>query len=152
MSAQVLHLDLAALSPATSAEDRRQLIEAAGCLTSLAEVTSAGVIEASPSTGSGRSDEADFELAFFFLLPEFAALEHFGTDPLYARFLRGRLAPLLRSFAGVDVRLEGEFPAMSEHAAMGIISQPPRKTMSSKVMKPPNEHNQYFITDAAKII
>lgn len=116
MTAQVLHLDLASLSPTTSARDRDDIIEAAGCLTSLPDVTAAGVIEGVP--------EADFELAFFFVLAEPAALERFGTDPAYSRFLRGKLAPRLRAFAGADARLEADFEASGQHGACLALEAP----------------------------
>ncbi len=101
MSQQVLHLDFVSLNLTTGMDDRRQLIEAAAGLSSLDRVIAIGVIE-----GEAGSD---FDLAFYFVLSEFAALEPFGTDPRYSRFLQAEVAPRLKGFAGADVRLEADF-------------------------------------------
>ena len=114
--APLLHLDLASLSLTTGPEAHRELIEAARCLPSLPGVLSTGVIEADAG--------ADFELAFLFVLAEPAALERFGTHPEYSRFLQGSLAPRLHAFAGADVRLEGEFPALQAYAACLALTAP----------------------------
>ncbi|HLG10246.1 MAG TPA: hypothetical protein VI876_00690 [Dehalococcoidia bacterium] len=108
MSRQVLHLDFVSLSPTTGPDDRKQLIEAAAALSSLDRVIAIGVI-----AGEAGSD---FDLAFYFVLSEFAALEPFGTDPRYSRFLQGEVAPRLKSFAGADVRLEDDF---AQEGALG---------------------------------
>ncbi len=85
------------------------LFAEAGNLATMDEVIDAGVIEGAPG--------ADFELAFLFVLRDFAALEPFGTSPSYSRFLQGYVAPVLRQLAGADVRLEGEMPAIGGNAA-----------------------------------
>lgn len=105
---QVLHLDFISLDPAVSDEVRRALIEEAARLTALDEVLAAGAIEAGPSRASGRAEQ-DFDIVLWFLLPAFSALEPFGTDVRYTRFLQGTVAPVLRAFAGADVRLDGDF-------------------------------------------
>jgi len=103
VSEQVLHLDFVSLSPTTGPDDRRLLMAAAAALSVVHGVVAIGVIE-----GEAGSD---FDLAFYFVLSEFAALEPFGTDPRYSRFLQGAVAPRLKGFAGADVRLEDDFAA-----------------------------------------
>jgi len=105
VSEQVLHLDLISLAPDLSADARASLLRTAGSLASLPNVLYVGAIEASD------------ELGLYFVLDGFAALEPFGTDPAYVRFLQGSVAPVLRGLAGADVRLQEDFP--SEDAAYG---------------------------------
>jgi hypothetical protein len=113
---QVLHLDFIALNPDTTLEQRGQLDQAASDLCSMEQVVGAGVIEA---------DEASaFDLVFWFLLPEFAALEPFGTDARYSRFLQGSVAPLLRGFAGADVGLTDDLQARVGPAACLALAGP----------------------------
>jgi hypothetical protein len=116
VSRQVLHVDFATLSDTTTAQARSDLIRAAGELTSLESVAGAGLIEANAAR--------DYDLAFFFLLPDLPLLERFGTDERYSRFLQGNLAPLLRAFAGADVQLAGDFPAVGAYAACLALSAP----------------------------
>jgi hypothetical protein len=97
VSDQVLHLDLISLSETASPEAREALITAAAGLASIPNVLRIGIIEA-----------AD-ELALYFVLQGFGALEPFGTDPAYVRFLQGSVAPVLRGLAGADVRLQADF-------------------------------------------
>jgi hypothetical protein len=116
VSRQVLHLDFIALKPDTTPEQRRQLVEAAESLSDLEQVLAIGLLEAA----SG----ADFDIVFFFLLPDFEALEPFGTDPEYSRFLQGSVAPVLRAFAGADVRLEADFAMLDGPAGCIALSGP----------------------------
>jgi hypothetical protein len=116
VSQQLLHLDFVLLSPATGPDDRRQLLEAAAELAALDGVITLGAIEA--EAGS------DFDLAFYFVLAEFAALEPFGTDPRYSRFLQGEVAPRLRGFTGADVRLDDDFGAAGSLAAVIAVMAP----------------------------
>jgi hypothetical protein len=109
VSRQVLHLDFIKLILETGPDQRRQLEDAAAQLSAIDGVVGVGVIEA--------ATESDFDLAFWFLLREFIALEPFGTDPRYSRFLQGSVAPLLRSFAGADVQLEDKLEASDGPAA-----------------------------------
>ena len=118
MSQQVLHLDFISLSPSTGPHDRKQLFEAASQLAALPQVESLGVIEADAAAGS------DFDLVFYFLLPDFMALEPFGTDMRYAGFLQGAVAPRLKAFAGADVRLEDDFAADGAGAACLALMAP----------------------------
>jgi hypothetical protein len=104
----VLHLDFIELAPQTSAADRETIFETAAALGAVDFVQAVGVIE---------SQDSAADLLFYFLLPDFAALEPFGTDPSYARFLQGSVAPHLHSFAGADLRLEAAFPAAAEVAS-----------------------------------
>jgi phytoene dehydrogenase-like protein len=106
---QVVHIDFVALSDKATPEALAALMAAAAGLTALAEVVTAGVIEAEPGS--------DFDLAFFFVLRDFAALEPFGTNVAYVRFLQGFVAPVLRAFTGADVRLEDEMPPIRPQAA-----------------------------------
>ena len=98
MTAQVLHIDLIKLAPETGSDQRARLAEAARELAAVDGVLSTGVIE-----GNGDSD---FDIAVWFALREFLALEPFGTDPRYSRFLQGEVAPVVQAFAGADVELE----------------------------------------------
>ena len=110
MTQRVLHVDFVSLSPGTGPDDRDQLIEAAAGLSALSQVVRLGAIEA--EAGS------EFDLVFYFVLGDFAALEPFGTDERYSRFLQGEVAPRLRRFAGADVRLEDEFVAEGTSGAV----------------------------------
>lgn len=113
---QVLHLDFVSLDPGAGPDQRRRLEEAAAGLISIPGVIGAGVIQAdSPS---------EFDIAFWFLLPEFTALEPFGTDPRYSRFLQGNVAPVLRGFAGADVTLGTEFESIDGPAACLALMGP----------------------------
>jgi hypothetical protein len=116
VSQQVLHLDFVSLSSATGPQDRQQLIEAAGALAAIDGVIATGVIE-----GEAGSD---FDLAFYFVLDDFAALEPFGTDARYSRFLQGEVAPRLRGFAGADVRLDDDFAASAGRGAVIAVLAP----------------------------
>jgi hypothetical protein len=107
--AQILHLDLINLTPGTSSEARGELDRAAAGLIGIDGVTAIGVIEG--------DDASDFDLAYWFGLRDFEALEPFGTDPRYSQFLQGTVAPVLRGFAGADVTLDGEFEAEEGPAA-----------------------------------
>ena len=118
MSQQVLHLDFVSLSPASGAQDRQQLIEAAAALAAIDGVIASGVIEDEAGSGS------DFDLAFYFVLNDFATLEPFGTDPRYSRFLQGEVAPRLRAFAGADVRLEDDFAASAGRGDVIAVMAP----------------------------
>jgi hypothetical protein len=115
---QVIHLDFISLSPDTGPEDRNQLIDDAAQLSALPQVESLGVIEADEASGS------DFDLVFYFQLPDFTALEPFGTDPRYAGFLQGSVAPRLKAFAGADVRLETGFVAGGASGACIALMAP----------------------------
>jgi hypothetical protein len=119
VSQPVLHLDFVSLNDSTDLGDRNQLIEAAAQLAELPQVEVVGVIEA-----NATESDSDFELAFYFLLPEFTALEPFGTDARYVAFLQGAVAPRLKAFAGADVRLEDEFSADGDFAACLAIMAP----------------------------
>jgi hypothetical protein len=104
-----MHIDFVAVSENATSEGLDALFAEAARLATLDEVVSAGVIEAGPGS--------DFELAFLFVLRDFAALEPFGTSPMYSRFLQGYIAPVLRLLAGADVRLEGDMPAIAGQGA-----------------------------------
>lgn len=118
MSLQVLHLDFISLSSTAGPDDREHLLEAAAELAALPRVQSLGAIEADATSGS------DFDLVFYFLLPEFSALEPFGTDTRYAGFLQRSVAPRLKAFAGADVRLEDDFTGAGPHAACLALMAP----------------------------
>jgi hypothetical protein len=118
VSLQVLHLDFISLSPDAGTENRKQLLDAASQLSVLPQVESLGVIEA------GAGSQSDFDLVFYFLLPDFSALEPFGTDRRYAGFLQGAVAPRLRAFAGADVRLESDFAADGASAVCIAVMAP----------------------------
>jgi hypothetical protein len=116
VSRQVLHLDFISLSPATGLQDREQLIEAAGALAAIGGIIATGIVEGEPGS--------DFGLAFYFVLDDFAALEPFGTDPRYSRFLQGEVAPRLKAFAGADVRLDDDFAAAAGRGAVIAVMAP----------------------------
>jgi hypothetical protein len=111
VSQQVIHLDFISLSPDAGREDRNHLIDAAAQLADLPQVETLGVIEADEASGS------DFDLVFYFQLPDFTALEPFGTNPRYASFLQGAVAPRLKAFAGADIRLDADFAAAGASGA-----------------------------------
>jgi hypothetical protein len=104
-----MHLDLVALADHAREPQTRDLVQAASGLAAREDVICAGVIEA--EAGS------DFDLAFFFVLSDFSALEPFGTDERYSRFLQRHLAPVLRQLAGADVRLAAWPDAAASHAS-----------------------------------
>jgi hypothetical protein len=112
--AQILHLDFINLTPGTSSEARGELDRVAAGLIAIDGVTAIGVIE---------GDEAsDFDLAYWFGLRDFEALEPFGTDARYSQFLQGTVAPVLRGFAGADVKLDEAFePDEGPAACVGLI-------------------------------
>jgi hypothetical protein len=105
LSEHVLHLDLISLAPDLTPEARGTVVAGARDLSALPDVLQIGALEASD------------ELALYFVLKGFAALEPFGTDPAYVRFLQGSVAPVLRGLAGADVRLQDDFP--SDNAPFG---------------------------------
>jgi hypothetical protein len=114
---QVLHLDLISLAPDVTADAREALIAAAAELVSIPDVLRIGVIEAGPG--------AEYDIALYFVLQGFGALEPFGTNERYVRFLQGSAAPLLRGLAGADVRLEDDFPLeAAPHAACLCLAAP----------------------------
>jgi hypothetical protein len=115
MSEPVLHVDLIALRPGVTPEIREALLPVAAGLTEIDGVVQAGVID--------LTEAAAFDLAFCFVLDEFAALEPFGTEERYVRFLQGSVAPLLKELAGADVRLDRPFPpAASEPASATFLA------------------------------
>ncbi len=116
MSEQVLHLDFIKLTPETAREQRNELEVAASQLREIDGVESVGVIEG--ASGS------DFDLAFWFVLRQFTALEPFGTHPRYTQFLQGTVAPLITGFAGADVRLDDDFEALDGGAACAALMGP----------------------------
>jgi hypothetical protein len=118
VSQQILHLDFVSLNPEASVDGRSGLLEAASGLAELPQVVTLGAIQADDSTGS------DFDLVFYFLLPDFTALEPFGTNERYASFLQGAVAPRLKAFAGADVRLDEDFAAAGAHAACLALMAP----------------------------
>jgi len=114
--AEILHLDFINLTPGTAPEACLELERAAGALRAIDGVMGVGVI---------KGDEAsDFDVAFWFTLRDFAALEPFGTDPRYSQFLQGIVAPLLRGFAGADVKLEEDFEGRAGAAACVALMGP----------------------------
>lgn len=116
MTAQVLHIDLIKLAAETGSDQRARLAEAASELVEIDGVVSAGIIEG--------SEESDFDIAVWFALREFLALEPFGTDPRYSRFLQGEVAPMVQGFAGADVALEEAIAARDGPAACLALMGP----------------------------
>ena len=97
---------------------REAVLEAAKALSAVDGVTRIGAIEA--AAGS------DYDLALFFMLSDSGALEPFGTDPRYVRFLQGTVAPVLKSFAGADVRLDAPLPVVEAYGACLALAAPPQ--------------------------
>ena len=118
MTQRVLHLDFVLLNDRAGPEDREALFAAAAELATLPQVEAVGVIEAE------KGSDSDFDLVFHFLLPDFTALEPFGTDPRYVAFLQGAVAPRLKAFAGADVRLDDDLEAEGDFAACLAIMAP----------------------------
>jgi hypothetical protein len=67
---------------------------------------------------------SDYDLAFCFLLPHFIAVEPFGTDTRYVRFLQGAVAPRLLAFSGADMAIDGRLPAPTDYAACLALTLP----------------------------
>lgn len=124
MSQQVLHFDFIRLRTETTESQRLELEAAAGELASIDGVLGVGTI---------NGDEAsDFDLAFWFVLRDYAALEPFGTHPDYIRFLQGRAAPLLQRFTGADVRLDEDIDhASGATACLALVA--PEETYDFEV-------------------
>ncbi len=116
MTDQVLHVDLISLKPTTDAAEQRDLISEAAALLSLEQVVGGGVIKA--EAGS------HFDLAVFFALTDFAALEPFGTHPAYSRFLQGKVAPLLKAFAGADITIDKPLELFDGYGACLALAAP----------------------------
>jgi hypothetical protein len=76
------------------------------------------------SSGVPPAPTSDFDLAFFFVLDGFTSLEPFGTDPLYIRFLQGKVARILRAFAGADIALDAPFPDVASYATCLALMAP----------------------------
>jgi hypothetical protein len=112
----VLHLDFIKLKPEAGVDGRARLEAAAASLHAIDGVEEVGLIE-----GDAASD---FDVALWFRLRDYAALEPFGTNPEYARFLQGTVAPLLRGFAGVDVTLDTAFAGTAGTAACLALMGP----------------------------
>jgi hypothetical protein len=115
---QVAHFDFIALADEAAEQAIGDLIDTAAGLLRLPGLEMAGVIRASAASSS------HFDLGFFFVLDSFAALEPFGTHPDYTRFLQGKVAPILRAFAGADVVLDALFPEVEAYAACLALSAP----------------------------
>ena len=116
MSEQVLHVDLIALGDHANAAKRDELISAAKSLRAIEHVLAVGLIDA--------TEASDYDLVVYFLLDGVASLEPFGTDPRYSQFLQGSVAPILRGFAGTDVKLETELEMTDGPAALMAIAAP----------------------------
>lgn len=109
MSQTILHADFISLAKDVTSEARRDLLTRAAELVMIDGVIAGALID-----GDAGSD---FDIALLFAFGSLQALEHFGTDARYVRFLRGDAAPALRALAGADVRLEGSLPAPGPYAA-----------------------------------
>jgi hypothetical protein len=116
VSDQVLHIDLIALGDHTTPGTRGDLISAAAGLIAMDQVQAVGLIEG--------TRESDYDLAVIFQLDSFASLEPFGTDTRYSQFLQGSVAPVLRTFAGADVKLERDFETIEGPAACLALAAP----------------------------
>jgi hypothetical protein len=114
--ARILHLDFINLAHGAAPEARRDVEMAAGALSAIEDVIDVGVIEG--------DETSDFNLAFWFALRDFEALEPFGTHPMYAAFLQGTVAPVLRGFAGADVKLEEDFESREGAATCVALTGP----------------------------
>jgi len=117
-SARILHVDLIALKDEAAMDARETIIEAAAALGAIEGVTRVSAIEA--DAGS------DYDLALLFLLDDSGALEPFGTDVRYVRFLQATVAPSLKSFAGADVRLDAALPVVDAFGACLALAAPPQ--------------------------
>lgn len=113
---QVLHVDFISLKQDATPADREAVTEAAASLVEVSGVLQVALIEGDA--------ESDYELAFLFRLPHYIAIEPFGTDTRYVRFLQGIVAPRLRAFSGADLRLENEQALTEGYAACLALSLP----------------------------
>ena len=114
MSQTILHADFISLAKDVTGEARRDLLTRAAEL-----VTIDGVIAGASIDGD---DGSDFDIALLFAVESLQALERFGTDARYVRFLRDDAAPALRALAIADVRLESSLPAPGPYAACLAIA------------------------------
>jgi hypothetical protein len=146
---QVVHLDFIALADHATEADIEDLIAEAATLTQLESVITAGVIRApsserrtepplsrggaisthdgpaSPSAGIPPfAQPSDYDLAFYFVLDAFTSLEPFGTNDRYIHFLQGKVARMLRGFAGADIALQQPFPDIQPHATCLALIAP----------------------------
>ena len=122
---QVLHLDFVSLKNPVDSEQRSRLAEAAAGLMAMEQVVSCGVLD-----GVAGSD---FDLVFFFVLPDFQALEPFGTDPRYVAFLQKHVAPTLKAFSGADVGVDGELKFPGRAIAACIALTAPEETYDFEI-------------------
>ena len=125
MTQQVLHLDFISLKDPVDSEQRSRLAEAAASLMAMEQVVTGGVLDC--VAGS------DFDLVFFFVLPDYQALEPFGTDPRYVAFLQKHVAPTLRAFAGADVSVEDEVVLPPRAIAACIALTAPEETYDFEI-------------------
>ena len=135
-TSQVVHLDFIALADNATDAAIEELIDEAAGLRALESVRAVGVIrgeEEPQKQQRSKSPEVEtpsmgspsrFDLAFFFVLNGFADLEPFGTHPRYIRFLQGKVARLLKGFAGADVALNEPFPEGGAYAACLALAAP----------------------------
>jgi hypothetical protein len=110
----LLHVDLISLLPGTGEAVRREVVAAAEGLKAIEGVLAAGVIDGQPGS--------DADLLTFFLLPDLARLEAFGTDPRYTSFLQKTIAPVLLGLSGADVELQSPFPEGAATAACLVVA------------------------------
>jgi hypothetical protein len=110
-SGPALHIDLVLLQGGVDRDEMERLNEEAASLEDLAGVQRVGLITSEAGEGS------DFDLAYLFVVESAAALEDFGTDGRYVRFLQGGLARAMQSFGGADVQLMGAFERSGAYAA-----------------------------------
>jgi hypothetical protein len=115
----VLHLLLAHLKPGTTDERREQLMAAFSDLLAIPEALRLGCVVA-------RDQDSTHDLALFACLTDAAALERFGTDARYMRYLRGSFLPLVERFVTVDLRLDDRpLPGGHESALCFCLDVPP---------------------------
>ncbi len=109
----VLHVDLIRASAGNPPEAAARLLDEAAPLAAIPRMTASGAIQGSAGA-----------VVLFFALEDLAALEAFGSDERYARFLRLSIGPALGRLCGADVRLESDFPDLKEHGACLALSAP----------------------------
>jgi hypothetical protein len=111
-----LHADFISLRPEAEPAAIEALLTAATALAELPMVERVYVLD--PDAG------AAYDLIVLFFLDSATAIEGFGTDPRYARFLQGAVAPVLQHLDGADLGIEGDAGDDLPYAACYCLAAP----------------------------
>jgi hypothetical protein len=106
------------LKSGTTDEQRDQLVTSFSGLLPVTEAAALGCVTA----GDGGSTH---DLALFAYLTDAAALERFGTDARYMRYLQHSFLPLIEDFVSADVEVETGPATGYEFAVCFCLDIPP---------------------------